>query len=298
MRNSGKFTDARAEELKAMLADGIDAIATDEGWQRYLAFQSRFPEYSFGNLMLILRQRPDATLVQAKGRRADGKHTGWYAAGRTPVDGAVEIWIWKRYTGSVDDPTKEDGKRRFTKFWPVPVFDVADTEGEPLPEQDVVRLLEGDDEAGLLKPAVAFIEAAGWECEFVPSIPGSPANGDMNPAKKIRVCTEGRSGAQQAKTALHEAAHMILHSSGKGISIPRSQKEAEAESAAFIVASHFGMSTGIYSFGYVAGWIADTGFTARTAIKHSGKRIQRAAKEIIGFIDPGAVDDATWEDDL
>jgi hypothetical protein len=117
----------------------------------------------------------------------------------------------------------------------------------------------------------------------------------MNPtAKHIRICTEGRDLKQQAKTAIHEAAHMLLHSSGKGISIPREQKEVEAESVAFIVSAHLGVDTGEYSFGYVAGWAAATGFQHRTVLKHSGKRIQTAARKIIAAIE-GSADNGEGE---
>lgn len=302
MRNSSRAgartLDAELVDLKQKLQDGIDAITSGEDWRRYLEFQARFPQYSFGNLMLALAQCPSATMLMPRGERADGKHTGWYALGRTVVPGREEagkIWIWKPYSGKVDDPSRPEGYRTFTKFHQVPVYDVADTEGEPLPEGAPVTLLEGDDPAGLLKLTVEFIEASGFTVEFVPSIPGSDANGDMNPTeRRVRICTGGRDPRQQAKTAVHEAAHVVLHSGGKGISIPRSQKEVEAESVAFIVSLYLGVDTGDYSFGYVAGWAADTGFSHRTVLKHSGKRIQLAARKIITAFEGG--DGAAEED--
>lgn len=291
MRNSSsaphgavKFDDGRFETLADVLKDGIDKITTGEDWRRYLEFAARFPQYSFTNMMLVLAQRPDATAVMPEGTRKDGRHVGWRAAGRTLKPGAQKIYIWKPWT-KTEEGAEGEKPKSYLKFFPVPVYDVADTEGDPIPEAAPVHLLEGDDAAGLLKATLEFITASGWTYEFVPSIPGSEANGDCNPSgKHIRICTEGRDPRQQAKTGVHEAAHMILHSGGKGISVPREQKEVEAESVAFIVSAHLGVDTGSYTFGYVAGWAAASGFSHRTVIKHSGKRIQLAASKIIAFI--------------
>lgn len=284
--------DEELANLKEVLADGIDKIVSGDDWKNYLKFAARFPRYSFTNMMLVFAQRPDATLVMPYGERKDGNHTGWYAAGRTLVPGAQKIWIWKPYSrkAEVEGKGGEKETRSYVNFYQVPVYDVADTEGEPLPENDTVRLLEGDDAKGLLKLVLEFITDYGFAYEFVPSIPGSPANGDMNPTgKRIRICTDGRSEKQQAKTALHEAAHMLLHSAGKEVSVPREQKEVEAESVAFIVSAYLGVDTGDYSFGYVAGWAAETGYSHRTAIKHSGKRISLAASQLINAVAP-------WDD--
>jgi len=280
-----QMTDSRFEDLKATLQEGIDSITTGADWKRYLDFQATFPRYSFNNLMLVFVQRPDATLVMGKGDPAKpSKRTTWATLGRTARDDAQKIWIWAPYSKKYEDAKGEE--KSSTRFMRVPVIDVADTEGDELPDAPV-SLLKGTDAAGLLGPVAEFIRSQGFTVEFVPSIPGSEANGDMNPTSKvIRVCTGGRDERQQAKTAIHEAAHLILHSSGKGVSVPRSQKEIEAESVAYIVSAHLGVDTGDYSFGYVASWSDDTGFTARTAIKHSGKRIQTAANQILRAVDP------------
>lgn len=67
--------------------------------------------------------------------------------------------------------------------------------------------------------------------------------------------TVRRTASEKAmlKTAVHEVAHCILHRDGFE---PRSreQMEVEAESTAFLVCDHFGLDSGGYSFGYVAGW--------------------------------------------
>jgi len=294
MRNSsspdeGTFDKARFDQLKTVLADGISKITSGGDWQRYLEFAARFPNYSFNNVMLALAQRPDATMLMPAGERKSGMHVGWFAIGRVLVPGAQKIWIWAPTPKSkaLQEEIRAKGLAVRPNFMAVPVYDLADTEGDPVPEGATVTLLAGDDAAGLLELTVRFIESLGFTVEFVGDILGG-ANGDMDPtAKVVRIVTEGRDQRQQANTALHEAAHVILHSGGKGtgkgggISLPRPQKEVEAESTAFIVSAHLGVDTGDYSFGYVADWAASTGFTHKTAIEHSGRRIQRAAAQLV-----------------
>ena len=65
------------------------------------------------------------------------------------------------------------------------------------------------------------------------------------------------SPAQTAKTALHEAAHVLLHAdeepgeyaAHRGIK----ETETEAESVAYVLAGLLGLDTVAYSIGYIAG---------------------------------------------
>ena len=61
------------------------------------------------------------------------------------------------------------------------------------------------------------------------------------------------SPAQTAKTALHEAAHVLQHADEEPgeYAAHRGIKETEAESVAYVLA---GLDTAAYSIGYVAGW--------------------------------------------
>ena len=60
--------------------------------------------------------------------------------------------------------------------------------------------------------------------------------------------------------------------------LPRPSKEVEAESVAFVVASAHGMSTGDYSFPYVASWAGEDG---AKAVQATQLRVARAARQII-----------------
>ena len=83
-------------------------------------------------------------------------------------------------------------------------------------------------------------------------------------SKAVQSCTEQRiviqsnmNGAQAVKTAIHECAHALLHDPEKKLPTldsSRSDKEVQAESIAYIVASRYGLDTSDYSFPYIASW--------------------------------------------
>ncbi len=267
----------RISELTDQLAAGIQDLASTGQWIAYLDFQAKFPHYSFGNVMLILLQCPEATMVMPYGKPE--KPGTWMHIGRHAIKGETALYIRKPTFKKVEAEDSPDGRERTEMhfIW-VPVFDVSQTEGDPIPE-DGVHLLDGEDPDGILALTVKFIESKGLTVEFVPNIPGSQANGDCD-YSRVRICTDGRSLLQQAKTALHEAAHMLLH---EGSLLPRELKELEAESVAYVTAQCVGLQTSDYSFGYVLGW-SGGGDKARDAIKASGSRIHDAAKTILAGI--------------
>ena len=80
--------------------------------------------------------------------------------------------------------------------------------------------------------------------------------------------------AQTVKTLVHEIAHSLLHNDGDTSS---QVKEVEAESVAYTVCQHLGIDSGVYSFGYVAGWAGGD----REALKKSLDNIQKCSHRII-----------------
>ena len=91
---------------------------------------------------------------------------------------------------------------------------------------------------------------------------------------------------QTIKTIIHEISHQRLHSGDNpdhGKDKPRSSKEVEAESVAYVVCQHFGVDTSDYSFGYVAGWSRGKELAE---LKASLDVIHSTAGEIINAIQP------------
>jgi len=157
------------------------------------------------------------------------------------------------------------------------VFDLEQTEGEPLPE--VARRLDGSDGYGAFDRLCAVAALLGYTVERDDL---GVTNGDCNfNLRRIRVhvCV---SEAHGVKTLIHELAHAILHDDG----LPRERAlaELEAESVAFILSSEFGIDSGSYSFGYLATW-GGGGEEAIAAIRGCGERIAGAAKRILTAVE-------------
>ena len=296
---NGQGTDRR-EELIEKLAAGVQELTGSDQWRDYLRVQSRFRKYSFGNTMLIMMQRPTATRVMAFGNK-EGT-SGWKALGRKVKQGEHAIWIWapsrrKVTTESADGETEE--QRVIASFHPVPVFDVSQTEGKPLPE--VAHPLQGDDH-GAIEGLSAFIQGQGWTVQFVPQITGMPGcdGTTSHRDKTIQIATHRideedgnlvpHSPAHKAASLSHEWAHAELHEDTDEYVAHRGTAELEAESISFVVNESLGIPSGDFSFGYVAGWQNGDAAKAREQIKASGARIQKVSRTILDALEKRETD--------
>lgn len=246
-------SEERLEKAHEMLVAKTAALTTSEGWREYLEFASRFHNYSLNNLLLILCQRPDATRVAAFRK--------WQEFGRNVKKGEKSIGIFAPSTRKVkteDKVTGEEKERRvLLGFRIVSVFDVSQTEGDPLPEdprQPV--LLDGEAPEGLWQSLAEMVFDAGYTLRRGPSVRGE--NGFTSPADKVVQVTEGLSDAQAVKTLAHEIGHMLLHVDGDTLSADavshRGVAEVEAESIAHLVMAEHGVASDAYTLPYVAGW--------------------------------------------
>jgi antirestriction protein ArdC len=251
-------------ELIEKLTEGIRNLTFSEGWQRYLDVQSRFHRYSFANTLLIAAQRQEATQVAG--------FNAWQSLNRFVRKGERAIWIlapmvYKRAGAEGDE---DDRVIRGFKF--VPVFDVAQTDGEALPTP--CNRLDSDDPAGHFAQLVTVAESIGFTVENHEF--GSSTSGDcVYGLHRIRVEVTNRP-AQRVKTLAHEITHALLHEGHED----RALAELEAESTAYVVCQALGLDSGDYSFGYVATW-AGGGDQAIARIKTSCGRIQKSAAIIL-----------------
>jgi hypothetical protein len=145
-RTTPEQRSAKLDAAHRQLVDAVASVASSEGWLHYLAAMHRFHDYSATNVMMILFQRPDA-------QRVAGYRT-WPALGRQVVKGAQGIAIWAPCARRVEREDETTGEsvtaRALSGFRLVHVFDVADTEGEPLPENPCqATLLTGEAPDGM-----------------------------------------------------------------------------------------------------------------------------------------------------
>jgi antirestriction protein ArdC len=268
----------RVAELHDQLEAAFEAMTTGEDWRRMLEVASRFHDYSVNNMLLILWQRPDATRVAG--------YRKWQELGRQVRKGERSIRILApvvRWVEADDDHGTPTRVRRVVAFKAVSVFDVAQTEGEPLPDTDRPRLLTGEAPTGLWDALAAQVVDEGFTLYWADC---TPANGVTVWDTRSVTVRPDVDDAQAVKTLAHELAHVRLHEpSIVPFDHHRGLREVEAESVAYIVCHRYGLVTEGYSLPYVAHW---SGGDA-TVVRQTAERVTACARAVFAGVD-GHVD--------
>lgn len=183
--------------------------------------------------------------------------------------------------GADGKPVMEKVTRQVPSYVPVSVFDVSQTEGEPLPQ--LVNELNGSVEAyqDLMQ---AIRDVSPFPVSFE-EIQGG-AKGFCDPVTQRIVIQQGMSEAQSVKTAIHEVTHADLHAPEQNLILAdrtdRRTREIEAESTAFVVCEHYGIDTSDYTFPYLASWSSSKELAE---LQSSLETIQKQAGDLIDKID-------------
>lgn len=263
--------DKLAETMRILEA-GINAVLDSESFVRYLDVISRFHGYSFGNVALTLAQQPEATHVAG--------YRKWQGLGWQVKKGEQGIRILVPHTRRVELEEGEE-KRIVRSFGVGTVFDVAQTEGDPLPEPPVAEELRTASDAGRLLYGYTerFLQHDDIPVERVPEpVPDrSQAKGCWFPGERIIRVKDDLAVDQAAKTLVHETAHAVADHYGWHA---RDDAETVAEGAAYVVLSHFGLDSGAYSFPYIAAWAEDLAI-----LKRNLAGVQQTAHTIITGIE-------------
>ena len=260
-----------AEEALEGLSRELEA-GKSEALQNYLAAMSRFHRYSWGNVLLISSQRPDATHVA-------GYHT-WHQLGRSVRKGEKGIMIFapvvvkeREPAPVLGDAAKPDAVFRLAGFRPAYVFDVSQTEGRPLPQ---FATTQGDpkDYAERLRTIVA---KRGIALEYDASI--APAQG-VSTGGRIRL-QPGLAPAEEFSVLAHELAHERLHHQKGAAPVPEVVRETQAEAVAFVVCRAAGLETNTAAADYIALYNGD-----KKTLAESLSTIQQASAEILDELFP------------
>jgi hypothetical protein len=258
-----------------LLIDQLEA-GHSEGLTAYLTAMGRFHNYSFGNILEIARQKPDAT-------RVAGMYA-WNQLGRKVIKGqkgirilAPMIGIRKKKDSEAEKDITKQNHPVLVGFRSAYVFDVSQTEGAPLP--DLSERVKG--EVGEYRERlIDFLIAQGIELEFKESI--APALG-MSYGGKIAILP-GQAAAEEFSTLVHELAHEMLHKSERRTATTKTVRETEAEAIAFVVSQTIGLDAGRASADYIHLYHGNAALLAESL-----EIIQRTSALILSAIEAPAV---------
>ena len=253
------------DELKTLTTNALDQLATalDSGHSQALAAMltamSRFHQYSFHNICLIASQRPNATRVAG--------FQAWKSLGRFVRRGEKGIAILAPIVRRRTDAAAEDEERAIVGFRAAYVFDVAQTDGEPLPE---INQANGDPGA-LLTQLRDAIQAAGIRLEYVADLDGALGASSGGTIQVV----QGLVPVTEFIVLAHEHAHELLHHADDRPQ-SRDTRELEAEAVAFVVGQTLGLDVLDTARDYIHLYRGD-----REALAGSLERIQRTAVTIL-----------------
>ena len=294
-------TDTRHDEMHSTieawiddLVDDVDEAQASDEFQEWLDVQSRFHDYSYRNSLLIKLQRPDATKVA-------GYNSWRNEFDRHVQEGEQAIWIWapiitkqcpecenspsyhEQSDCEYDETPADEWSKGLVGFKPTAVFDISQTEGEPLPELETEATGDADDlvpaltdSADELGVTVRIVDAAEWEHGDAKGVCKYRSTRDLQPLVEAKARSNQ---ADLAVTLIHEFAHALLHADVTD-ETERSKREVEAEAVAYIVGRYFGLDTSGSAF-YLAAWQDDDA----DAIQERLGRIGSTAEELIETVD-------------
>lgn len=286
--------EKQLKEISERLEQGVKEIFTSERYTEYLNTMSKFHNYSFNNTLLITMQKPEATLVagyqawQKKfNRHVKRGEKGIQIIAPAPIREKQEIEKIDPVTkepviGDDGQPETEIVEMVIPRFRITTVFDVSQTEGEPIAELEVPELTG----------SVQFYDTFMQALQNISPVPirmmnvEGEAKGYYHQTEKYIAIKEDMSNVQTMKTGVHEVSHALLHDrevmDAEGILKDRTTKEVEAESIAYIVCNHFGLDTSEYSFTYIASWCESRDMKA---LKASMDTIRKTSSEVIENIE-------------
>jgi len=241
------------------LAKETDKARVSEEMVRYLEFCAKFGyQYSASNVFLILLARPDASHVAG--------FNAWKQMGRFVKRGEKGIAILAPMLYR-EDPDDEDSQKVLRGFRVVHVFDLGQTDGQPLPDPPSWKSPEKHNE--LQKKLMEFAELNGIKVT-IEELQGETQG--ISQGGSIVLSPEAGT-----KTLIHELAHELLHQV-ENTHLSRAEKEMEAEAIGFIVSRYFEINE-LASANYLSFF----GISSEM-IFSCFERIHKCASMIIGFI--------------
>ncbi len=284
------------QELLQKAETQLEEMSDSESFKKYLNTLAKFPNYSVNNVLLIQAQNPQATLVSG--------YKDWQKKFNRHVNkGAKALYI----TAPIIKPLNEEEKKKYNTtedkaivaYRYVPVFDIANTTGEPvLTAHDFITNEYTTEQTEIFCTSKLNKVAEHIEKEYGISISFKPLDKDIGgyyrPKDHTIALNSLNSKTEQLKTLFHEFAHSQLHNTKalKELDEPltRAHKEAQAESVAYLSMQTMGIDTSGYSVGYISTWSQD-----KDLMKQSLQEIKKVFNQTLEVIEKTPVQEQGQE---
>ncbi len=281
------------DDVNKTLEKSLSDIFSNERFQDLLNVMANTKTYSLNNTILIMAQRPSATMVMG--------YKDWQKLGRQVQKGENGIRILapsikKIDMEKIDSVTQKpvigkDGKPEterkdvLTGYFQVSVFDVEQTDGKEIPQvRDFIsrNMQEDDYISKLYGDYKTFLnDTKDQSVEEQPTEKGVGGWFSRSTGEIVISSTENDNDTEKFRVLIHEYAHSLLHHKESDMKdLPRGHKEAQAESVAYVVSKYYGLDSEDVSTGYIATWSQDMKLA-----KQALKEIQDVANTIIDDVD-------------
>ena len=264
----------KTEDAKALAETALDILSAQlesgqsDSLRNYLAAMGRFHRYSINNLLLIQSQHPGAMRVAGF---ATWRQLGRFVRrGEKGIAILVPLAYRRREIEDVRDAETSDGDavRTLVGFKTGYVFDVSQTDGEPLAALAEVTGDPGDFSARLRTFAQHCRIDIAYGDRELGSADGASFGGrillrdDLSPAVEFAVL-------------VHEIAHELLHRGERRAAVSKTVRETEAEAVAFVVSHTIGLATNTAAADYIKLYSGsrDTLLRSLEEIRHAAARI-------------------------
>ena len=296
-KKSKEDKEKEVNELLKKANEGIENyFTTPEHFKELASYMSKFYNYSFRNIFLIQEQFEGALAV--------GSYAFWKEKGFTVNKGekGIKILVPNKLSDyfinekgeevKLSKATLEEkslieqgeievrkGKLIFNQGY---VFEVTQTnaKAKDLPKIFPGRWLDGEvNNYNLMYKAMENIANKIGVKIIEPKKELGAVKGVSYPVTKEVALNPRNSQLQNVKTLIHELTHAKLHTMETRDNYTTNAKEFQAEMAAYVVCSYFGLDTSEYSFRYIKNW------TKGVELKDKEKLINEVRETVKEYIE-------------
>ena len=232
------------DDARRAIQEAVAELMDGDNFRRWLETRSRFHRYSFGNVLMIAMQCPEAKQVAG--------YRKWQELGRQVRKGEKAIRILAPIVVKRRDEPGDEPARAVVGFRGASVFDVSQTDGDDLPAAPECVSPDGDELAGMLPALEAHARELGYIVYYYE--PEGGALGFCDRDGMRIVVSPSLSPNAQVTTLVHEIAH------AHGLTYKdytRAQCEVIVEATASIVLGSIGFDTSAFTIPYLACWARD-----------------------------------------